>query len=623
MPWSPPISSGNVVAIHAALVPTANGDGEIILFGGDNHDREANLRHDFDHAARFNCRRPEQALIVAHLPNFDLFCCGHAFLGDGRLLMAGGTDTFPPESPPGHHEHNHFTGHRHTAIYDPQSGVFVQASDMNPAPGQGSAGGGRWYPTLCTLASGEVLAFKGHPRGDDARHDNSTPERYQPLTNRWVLLPAVGDPEVEPVHFFPRIHLLRDGTLFISSTIPNFTRNITLDPHTGAVRQISPLPDGAYAFFNCPSVLLPLVPTDDYRPRVLLCGGLVSQLIDLGQASPNWINVPRNGTTAGLFRNWACATLLPTGDVLMTGGAHTTDINDQANGVFAPELYSTPLDLASASYTGEVGQWQTLNDPATVLRNYHSTALLMPDGRVWTAGSNSANQPNQPPTPVQKQIEIFDPPYPAGTRPEITGCPHVIGYDDVFEVNTSQAGQIRAVTLLRCGSSTHAFNPDQRCIFLSFTTETENTLRVTAPPAGTVAPPGNYMLFLVDNGGRPCRYARFVTQAAVVKLAPGFGLTGWIVPDNGDEHVVGLGPDGAVHEFFFTPDTGRWQHGNISRITGVKLAPGSSLTSWIVADNGDEHVVGLGPDGTVHEFFFTPDTGRWQHGNISQDVASS
>ncbi len=76
MPWSPTSSSGNVVAIHAALVPTANGDGEIILFGGDNHDLAASRAHDFDHAARFNCRHPGAALIVVHLPDFDLFWRG-------------------------------------------------------------------------------------------------------------------------------------------------------------------------------------------------------------------------------------------------------------------------------------------------------------------------------------------------------------------------------------------------------------------------------------------------------------------------------------------------------------------------------------------------------------------
>ena len=112
MPWSSVISSGDVVAIHAALVPTANGDGEIILFGGDNHDLAAARADQIDHSARFNCRHPTQSLIRVLSPNFDLFCCGHAFLGDGRLLIAGGTDEFPPDAGGIHHE-RHFDGHRH------------------------------------------------------------------------------------------------------------------------------------------------------------------------------------------------------------------------------------------------------------------------------------------------------------------------------------------------------------------------------------------------------------------------------------------------------------------------------------------------------------------------------
>jgi hypothetical protein len=87
-------------------------------------------------------------------------------------------------------------------------------------------------------------------------------------------------------------------------------------------------------------------------------------------------------------------------------------------------------------------------------------------------------------------------------------------------VESSQAQDIRSVTLLRCGSSTHAFNPDQRCIFLSFTQETANRLRVTAPPERAVAPPGHYMLFLVDTAGRPCQYAKFVRVGGTMSLVP-------------------------------------------------------------------------------------------------------
>jgi hypothetical protein len=376
---------------------------------------------------------------------------------------------------------------------------------MGPEPGH-TTGGGRWYPTVCTLATGEVLAFQGHPNEDDTRHGNTTPERYQPLTDNWVMLPDVGVVGGDPI-VFPRMHALRDGLVFVSSRIDGFTKNITVNPWTAAVVQISDLPDGAYHGFNCPSVLLPLVPADNYQPRVLLCGGVTSQFIDLGQSSPAWSSVPRNGSTSTLPRTHCSATLLPTGDVLLTGG--TSDANDQT-GVFEPEIYTTPLDHSTNTYVAGVGHWDTLNQPATVLRNYHSSALLMPDGRVWTAGGNSPTQPNDPPTSTQKQIEIFDPPYPAGTRPAIVSCPSVLAYGDEFTIGVANAAQIATVVLMRCGSSTHAFNGDQRAVVLSSHASGASTLTATAPPHGGVAPPGHYMLFVVDNQGRPCSYARFV-----------------------------------------------------------------------------------------------------------------
>jgi hypothetical protein len=506
-PWSDVISSDDVVAIHAVLVPTANGDGEILLFGGDEHDRAANIAGHFDHSRRFNCRHPNQPLVYVPSPNADLFCCGHCYMGDGRVLIAGGTLTFPPQSEGDHHG-IHFEGHRRAFIYEPAKMRFTEVTSMGSQPGK-SQGGGRWYPTLCTLPTGEVLAVAGHPMGDDTRHNNNRPERYQPLANRWIMLSPTCPDTVPAPDVYPRLHVLSNGMVFVSSALQDNPRCIVIDPSVGSKREICDLPDDAYHGYDCPSVLLPLTPADGYRPRVLLCGGVTSQMIDLGNPAPTWVTVPRNGTTAGLGRAHACATILPTGDVLMTGGA---DPNNDQSGVMNPELYITPTDQAAGTptYGPGPGRWNTINEPATILRNYHSTALLMPDGRVWTAGGNNPSQPESPPTIYQKMIEIFDPPYPLGPRPTIISCPSTVDFGQKFVVQTPQAQQIHQVTLLRCGSSTHAFNPDQRCIFLSFATVTTDRLQVTAPPNGAVAPPGTYMIFLIDNQGRPCQYANFV-----------------------------------------------------------------------------------------------------------------
>jgi hypothetical protein len=275
-------------------------------------------------------------------------------------------------------------------------------------------------------------------RPPQAPTEGSQEPRFQPLTGSWVTAPAVGGTGAPIV--YPRLHALGDGTVFVSSKISGHTRNITYDPWSGAVREVCNFPDGDYLDFACPSVLLPLVPADGYRERVLLCGGTRSQFLDLRAGNPAWANVQRTGTAAGRPRFKSSATLLPTGDVLLTGGTVTADAAAQ-DGVMEPEQYNTPLDRANGAYIAGVGGWETINEPATVVRGYHSTALLMPDGRVWTAGSNSPTQPDTPPGDAQKKIEIYDPPYPAGPRPTIDAAPGFVGYGDVFTISTPQAAQ--------------------------------------------------------------------------------------------------------------------------------------------------------------------------------------
>ena len=243
--------------------------------------------------------------------------------------------------------------------------------------------------------------------------------------------------------------------------------------------------------------MLPLSSSDGYAAKILLCGGATSQIINLSSSSPNWATVLRDGNPTGVPRIHACATLLPTGQVVLTGGADAA--NDQA-GINNPEIYDPVAN-----------HWTTLTSPASVLRNYHSSALLMPDGSVWTAGGNSPDQPGTPPTDTQKKIEIYMPPYPAGARPIINSCPASGSFGSTIHVETNNGSIISKVVLMRCGSSTHAFNPDQRAINLDFTLS-GNTLNASIPSNPNVVIPGPYMLFTVDNAGRPCQYAKFMVM---------------------------------------------------------------------------------------------------------------
>ena len=154
-------------------------------------------------------------------------------------------------------------------------------------------------------------------------------------------------------------------------------------------------------------------------------------------------------------------------------------------------------------YLSATDQWQTL-EAASIVRNYHSVALLMPDGRVWTAGSSkNAKQSFVPPGNRELTIELYSPPYMSASRPQILIAPTTARWNQRFVVQTPQPNTIQRVAAIRQGSMTHAFNYDQRYVGLEFQVTGAQELRVKAPPNARVAPPGWYLLFLIDNQGVP------------------------------------------------------------------------------------------------------------------------
>jgi Domain of unknown function (DUF1929) len=487
MPWGPLINS-EICAIHAAVVPTLNGDGEVIYFGGDEHSPPALLANTIDKSRRFNCRT--EAITYVQSPPADLFCCGHAFMADGRLLIGGGTVTFEAEAPGEHGMLGHFTAERRCWAYNPFAPGFSEVARFGPEPGRemNDTGGGRWYPTILTLPNGQLLAVGGHPAGDDTRHENDTPERYLPATNSWTRMPALPG-----VGGYARMHVTpTDGLVLVVDSVGGTMR---YNPWTGAATVVTAGPTGG----AISSVILPLLPEENYRTRILVTGAVQPKKLDLGATIPSWQNAgARVGSAAGKVRNNSGAVLLPTGKVVVVGGAE--DRTNDATGVQAPELYDPVTD-----------SWQTIEEPAQQVRNYHSTMLLLPDGRVWTAGSNVNSARTE--GGVERRvlnIEIFTPTYPAGTRPRISDCPSSVAYGQQFTVRSPEAASIRRAALIRCGSMTHSINLDQRYIGLPITGREGTALTLTAPPHGAVAPPGHYMLFLIDEGGRPCQYARFI-----------------------------------------------------------------------------------------------------------------
>ncbi|WP_375768609.1 DUF1929 domain-containing protein [Archangium gephyra] len=225
--------------------------------------------------------------------------------------------------------------------------------------------------------------------------------------------------------------------------------------------------------------------------RVLLIGGgdpptaTVEQL-DLNAASPVWRYVAPMSTA----RRQHNATLLPDGTVLVTGGSRGSGFDNKSTPVFHAEVYDPVTN-----------RWTRLASNS-LYRGYHATAVLLPDGRVLSAGGRNANS-----------AEIFSPPYLfKGARPVVSSVPDVVSPRTTFTISTPDAGRVTKVTLIALGSVTHAFDQNQRLLTLPFT-RGSGVLTVTAPASNNLAPPGYYQLFLVNDAGVP-------SVGRMVRIAP-------------------------------------------------------------------------------------------------------
>jgi len=509
MPWEIVTNNSEILAIHAALLPT----NQVLMFGGSEHNAAQNQSGnpaDLDNTRLFNLSGSPLIETIGS-PDTDVFCSGHALFADGRLLVGGGTKEWGGD----HEGHGHdlnFLGEHGCWIYHPRARTWRRVRDFNFEPGQPD-GGGRWYPTLLTLANGEVLAAAGHPFMTDSRHNNDTPERYSPGSDTWSLLTAERLDAGNRSRYYPRFHLLPDGNVFFVSPVSSACR--IYNPFTGQTvgATISSAGGGLYdSSWDYPSVLLPLLPTDGYKPRVMICGDTNARKIDLSQASPTWQNTAaRAGAAAGKQRRFSCSVILPTGEIFVSGGINGG--SSDSNAVKEGEIYNPGIDWATGQFSTP-DSWATV-DAANAVRNYHSTALLLPNGRVWVAGSSKNANQGDPATVGELRIEVFKPGYDADpNRPQLANAPVSAGYGQVFEISSPQAAQIRRIAITRCGSVTHAFDGDQRYVGLSFSLLEGNRLRVISPPNSRIAPPGYYLLWVIDENGRPCQQAGFIRICA-------------------------------------------------------------------------------------------------------------
>jgi len=447
--WSSPIS-WPLIAVHSALEDT----GLVRVF--DAFDFEPNSERLWD---------PATGTFIAVPYGRNLFCSGHVILSDGRDLIVGG-----------HIQSN--VGLKDTTIFDPVARTWTRASDMTQS---------RWYPTATTLGDGRVLVVSGdnmilgrtgvpQPFVDTS---NTLPEVFDPSTNAWTDLTNAQ----RYIPLYPFMFVMPDGRVFDAG--PD-TINRALNVNTGIWTTIATSPiDGGSAVMYRAGKILKAGRWGD--PGVVYDGDGRAAVIDLNQPSPSW----REVAPMAFAREFHNLLTLPDGNVLAVGGATGGGGYTTSNGVLAAELWNPNTET-----------WTTMA-AEQIPRMYHSTSLLLPDARVLVAGGGRFHSYDE------LNAEIYSPPYLfKGPRPTITAAPSAAGYGTSFTVSTPDAAGIGSVSLIRTGSMTHAFDENARFLALSFT-KNAGSLTVQAPANGNVAPPGPYMLFIVDTNGVPS-VAKFV-----------------------------------------------------------------------------------------------------------------
>jgi hypothetical protein len=443
--WSAVDKTWPDFAIHLAVERT----GDVVFWGAIGPSTDAHTWN------------PSTGTFSTVSTSSNIFCAGLVMLADGRLIVVGG-----------HQDPTAEFGIKESNLYDPLSRTWMHLPNMLSP---------RWYPSATRLADGRVVVLSGQiTPGVWA----DSPEIYNPATNTWSALASLNTSDMHEGGY-PQAHLLPTGNIFVMGVGEAVMRTLDVGAQTWTNEGTLPFTFGSAAM---------------YRPgKFLYTGG-----------GPTWDGP--SGTSAAVVdatgptvtqhavapmaypRFQHNLVMLPDGRVLAVGGS--TVVNTP----------STTGSLPAEIFDPNTETWTTMA-AQQVPRMYHSTAVLLPDGRILSTGGGAAAI-NDSPTG-----EIYSPPYLfAGPRPVINNAPLTIDYSTPITIHTNDAANIATVSLIPLASETHTLDSSQTYLPLSFTKGT-NQLIATPPANGNLAPAGYYMLFIVNGNGVPS-VARIVQISA-------------------------------------------------------------------------------------------------------------
>lgn len=473
MPTKNPVRSMHSVVLH---------NGKVLLIAGSGNDPAM-----FEAGTFTSAVYDPVAGTYKNIPTpVDMFCAGHVQLSDGRVLVMSGNKGYPSaDGTIG------YQGLKDSYVFDPVTETYTRTNDMN---------GGHWYPSATILGNGDVISFGGLKEDSTG---NVTAEKFSAAENKWLPLHQVNQ-TWSFWGLYPSMILMQDGRLFYSGS--HVFGNGT--PGTGAsiydydANTITDVPGlrNKDQRDESASVLLP--PAQDQR--VLTIGGgnnetnpvanRLTDIIDLKEPNPQYTAGPplpqglvdqgqgKRPQTGDEGKMFVSAVLLPDGKVLETGGG----LHDRADPVYEASFF----DPVTNTYEEGLAA-----DP--IPRTYHSSAFLLPDGRVMAVGDNPGNGT------YNHNVSIYTPPYLLkGPRPRITSV--IDGawqYGDTQRITVDRP--IAKAELIRPAAVTHSSDPNQRFVDLPMSVVDDRTIDLNVTSNPNLAPPGWYMLFGVDANGIP------------------------------------------------------------------------------------------------------------------------
>jgi hypothetical protein len=404
----------------------------------------------------------------------DMFCAGHVTLPDGRVLIQGGTKSYPTVAGGAD-----YGGLRDSWIFDPDTNTFTATNLANE---------GHWYPTLTELGNGDVW-MAGGLKEDTTGSVNT--EHFSHTTNQW--LPTAQVPQTWSFWgLYPHMFLMQDGRLFYSgghvfgNGLPGSGASI-YNPDAATIGDVMGLRQKDMRDQSA-SVLLP--PAQDQK--VLITGGgnintanpaiNYTDLIDLKQAVPSYAPGPDLPGAGKMYLN---ATILPDRKVLVSNGGKLN--RDDSTNVLTASVYNPATNAWTSVAADPIG------------RNYHSAAVLLPDGRVAVFGSNPGDGS------FELRISLYQPTYFFQTgRPQISNVPARAGYGNNFNFNVTTSGgkTVRWAQLMRPMSVTHQMDSNMRLVDLPVTVN-GGVATVSVTANHNLLPPGPYMLTITDSDGIP------------------------------------------------------------------------------------------------------------------------